>query len=522
LRGTLWLALLALSCAPREASQPIQSLPLGAREENPPPRGTVECFSPLGPFVRVGIEQRQSFELQARDSFWVMVGNQGVFKGWPGTWRVRANSLRPARFQFWMMVWRGPDSSAAADTVLSLIQRGYPRSFLMPMGKVFAFQAETIDMRDFAVLVGPYRSEAEAMRDAPRPRMAVVKLLEEPASGTLELLSPDGEAKVVAQAPLRMISGKPIEIIGNRYPDILEFLPSSDGNGIVLVNEVQMENYIRGVLPYEMGPSFPKEALKAQAVLARCHAFFVWGKKFMLTGEPYDLTDDVFTQVYKGVGGTSARVDSAVDETRGCVLLFGERIIKAPFHASCGGYLESSQAVWGEEIPGTGARPDSPDTFALDVKNFIDNPPDAWCNPKTHEFPPSFRYAKSYFRWERSGTGAYWGEVVAKNTGSDPGWVSLMEVAERGPGGRAIKLVIKGSKRTLSIEGEFNIRKALGLPSALFYVEKEGKRLVIRGAGFGHGSGMCQVGAGVMANEGKNYMEILLHYFRGVIIRKVY
>ena len=518
----LWLAIAALSCTPREASQLIQPVMVQVAEEKPLPQGMVDCSSPMGPFIRVGIEQRQSFEFQARDSFWVMVGNQGVFMGWPGKWRVRAKNLRPARFQFWMMVWRGPDSSAAHDTVVSLIQRGYPQSFVMPMGKIFAFPAETIDMRDFAVLVGPYPDEAGAMKNAPRPRQAVIKLAESPASGTVELVSPDGEARVIAQGPLRLISGEPVEIVGNRYPDFLEFLPSSDGKGIILVNDVQMESYIRGVLPYEMGPSFPREALKAQAVLARCHAFFVWGKKFLLTGEAYDFTDDVFTQVYKGVGEASARVDSAVNETGGCVLLYGGRIIKAPFHASCGGYLESSQAVWGEDIPGTGARPDSPDSFALDIRGFIDNPPEAWCNPQTHDFPAGFRYGKSYFRWEKSRTGEEWGAVIARNTGSDPGSVRSMEVTERGPGGRVVKLVVTGTRKSLTLEGEYNIRQALGLMSALFYVEKKGKNLVIRGAGFGHGSGMCQIGAGVMANEGKNYMEILLHYFRGVIIRKVY
>ncbi len=486
------------------------------------PRDLVDCSSPMGPFIRVGIEQRQSFEFHASDSFWVMVRNHGVFKGWPGKWRVRAKSLRPARFQFWMMVWRGPDSSAAHDTVVSLIQRGYPRSFVMPMGKIFAFPAETIDMRDFAALVGPYETEAEAIKKSPKPRQAVIKLAEAPAAGTIELVAPDGRVPVVAEGPLRIAGTRPVEVIGNLYPDILEFLPSSDGKGILLVNDVQMENYLVGVLPYEMGPGFPKEALKAQAVLARSHAFFVWGKKFKLTGEPYDLTDDVFTQVYKGIGEGWVRVDSAVVETRGCVLLYSDRIIKAPFHACCGGFLETSQAVWGEDIPGTGARPDAPDSFALDVKSFIDNPPDVWCNPETHDFPAGFRYARSYFRWERSKTGADWGATIAKNTGGDPGAVGSMEVAERGPGGRVVKLVVRGARKTLTLEGEYNIRQALGLPSALFYIEKDGKRLAIRGGGFGHGSGLCQTGAGVMANEGKNYMEILLHYFRGVTIRKVY
>ncbi|MEO0140021.1 MAG: SpoIID/LytB domain-containing protein [candidate division WOR-3 bacterium] len=476
----------------------------------------------MGPFIRVGIDQRPSFEFQALDSFWVMVGDYGVFKGGPGKWRVRARDLKPARFRFWMMVWRGPDSSAAQDTVLSLIQRGYAGSFLMPMGKIFAFQAETIDMRDFAALVGPYESESEALKRAPRPRQAVIKLPESPASGTLELVGPDGRVPVIAGGPLRITSYKPIEVLGNGYPDILEFLPSTDGKGILLVNEVQMENYIRGVLPYEMGPGFPKEALKAQAVLARSHAFFVWGKKFKLTGEPYDITDDVFTQVYEGTGKRWERVDSAVMETGGCVILHEGRIIKAPFHASCGGFLESSQAVWGEDIPGTSARPDAEDSFDLNIKKFIDNPPEAWCNPKTHDFPASFRYGRSYFRWERTKTKAEWGATIAKNTGTDPGTVRSMEVIQRGPGGRAIRLEIVGTKRRLTIEGEYNIRQALGLPSALFYIENEDKRMIIRGGGFGHGSGLCQIGAGVMANEGKTYTEILMHYFKGVVIRKVY
>ncbi len=478
--------------------------------------------------MRVGLETKAMFAFSAKDSFWVFVGNQGVFKGEPGTWKLRLKNGKPAVFSYWMMVWRGSDSAAASDTLRKLVSAGYAGAGIMSMGKIFVFPHDTVDMRDFAVLVGPYSSEKQALRKGPKPAQAVIKLLEKPSSGTVELVAPDGSVPVRAQGALRVSSSQPIITLKHQYPDILEFRVSSDGKGLTAINEVQLENYIKGVLPYEMGPNFPVEALKAQAVLARCHVFFVWGKKFKLTAEPYDFTDDVFTQVYNGVGQVSPAVDSAAAATKGCVMVYRDKIIKAPFHASCGGYLESSQTIWNEDIPGTGAWSDSPQELCPasteeDIKNFIDNPPDVWCNPKTHEFPVGFLWARSYFRWKVSKTGPQWAKVIAKNHGKNPGSVKAFQVVSRGPGGRVVALKVVGTKKSFVIKGEYNIRKALGgLKSTLFYISRSGKKIVVKGGGFGHGSGMCQIGAGVMANEGHNYMEILSHYFHGLLIKKMY
>lgn len=279
---------------------------------------------------------------------------------------------------------------------------------------------------------------------------------------------------------------------------------------------------MRGVIPEEMGPGFPLEALKAQAVLARTHALNVLGRKYLLVGMPYQLTDGVFTQVYAGLTHATPRTDSAVKETRGYVLLDPDGGIPwVVFHSCCGGSLEGGE-VWDKEIPQLWAHPDWEGSLDLSteeaIRDFIDNPPaQAYCNPRTHQLP-----IRVPFRWRRRKSAGHIREAVRQETGRDPGPVRSIRVVERTRGGRASLVVVEGSRR-VELRGELTIRRALGgLPSALFYVVKTKGEFVFEGAGFGHGAGMCQMGAAGMASEGRGFVEILLHYFRNIRVSRLY
>ncbi len=503
LRRLIWV-FLVLSCAPREAVKPVG--------ESPKPQFP---FPPEGPWLRVGVGEGRSFSVKARDTLWLFVGDRGVEAFPPGTYRIRLRAYKKGNAAYYVYVKRFREKAQATEELFNLLEKGFEKAHIRVLGKRWG----RADGREWAVMVGPFRSMREAKKQAPRPYAAIVKLYEVPPLGTVELLR---GKRVLARSrgSMRLWSPTPLKLGKRFYPGFLEFVPWE--GELVAVNVVQAEDYVAGVLPWEMGPEFPLEALKAQAVLARTHALWATGKKFKLLGAPYDLTDDQFTQIYKGVL-ENPKIQQAVEETRGMVLLVDGRLIRAPFHSSSGGYTETGEAVWGEPGPGTVAKPEGPGHVdSLEVKPFIDNPPPCWSDPE--HVPPALKgLAKATFRWRVRRSKAAWGRVISRATGKSIGRLKALKVLERGPGGRAVVVEAVGTAGRVKIKGEYRIRQALGgLKSAFFYAVDLGNALEIRGGGFGHGAGLSQLGAAGMAWAGKNYVEILRNYFEGVQLVKLW
>jgi len=326
-----------------------------------------------------------------------------------------------------------------------------------------------------------------------------------------------------------------------KYRGGLEFVKI--GKTITVVNVVSIDNYVYGVVPYEMSSKAPFEALKAQAILARTNAFSTIGRKYK--GRPYSITADVFTQVYGGIGNETYLTNKAVDDTKGLILTYKNKPIEAVFHSVCGGYLEKNDMVWsGKHKKYLVAHSDIP--FA-DIKlrkqysdlsndrifkNWIDSKPACYCNMNARKgFDPALNYAKKYFRWQKKYSRKELEKIIKKKTGKDIGTLKNIIITKRGKSGKARTIKIIGSKRNINVTKELNIRKALSknyLYSANFYVEKHGvnnkgiaSSFIIKGAGFGHGVGMCQIGAAGMALDNKNFENILEFYFEGTEIRRI-
>ncbi len=297
---------------------------------------------------------------------------------------------------------------------------------------------------------------------------------------------------------------------------------------IEVVVHLPIEQYLKGVVPYEIGSDSPPEALKAQAVAARSEAIVALMSK-LYSGEHYDLTSDVECQVFSGNHKRTPNSDLAVDLTRGLILTENGEPINAYYASNCGGHSELIRNVW----------PDRPEAQSYSISKFdweeqsdidlsneitlrewIFSNPDSYCNPNINSDLPE--WSRNNFRWKREFTSEEITKMLSKE--NDFGKFIDIKILEQGTSGRAIVADFIFEKDTLEIIGELNIRQMFSPPlrSSCFVVDKTHSGFTIYGAGWGHGVGMCQSGAVSMANKGKTFEDILKHYYRNAVLFQTY
>jgi SpoIID/LytB domain protein len=336
------------------------------------------------------------------------------------------------------------------------------------------------------------------------------------------------------------------------------------------VNLVPLEAYLRSVISSEMSATSSPELLKAHAVISRSWlmAQIVKSKKLQSGQGTYqsrtetedehirwydredhslfDVCADDHCQRYQGITKIiSDKANAAIDATFGEFLLSEGEICDARFSKCCGGISENFENVW-EPVyhPYLSKIVDSKDdgTTCVDLRqedeaqSWIRHSPDAFCNTTDQQILsqvlPDFDQAtQDFYRWKVAYSQAELSKLIRKRTGIDFGTIIQMEALSRGHSGRIIKLKITGSKRTVTIGKELEIRRALSpshLYSSAFVVDHLAiqddipQQFVLTGAGWGHGVGLCQIGAAVMGEKGYNYRQILEHYFRGSELKKLY
>jgi stage II sporulation protein D len=298
----------------------------------------------------------------------------------------------------------------------------------------------------------------------------------------------------------------------------------SAGGKVRIINSLSIEEYLYSVVPSEMLPSWPLEALKAQAVAARSEAMSKRGRH---KADGYDFCPDVHCQSYAGVEQETAVTNLAVDETAGRVLYYKGKVVDAIYSSCCGGHTQSN--IFSKEAVGYfqgvyDALSDTGRAFPLspvDLEQWLKDPPvDILCNIPEFARSSNFRWVRVYSASEMDALAGKLGDI---------GKVAKIIVMKRNPSGHISALKISGSRSSYLLERELNIRKALGnLRSSMFKIEvKYGPdqvpaQFVFYGGGWGHGVGMCQAGACGMANKGKGFADILAHYFTDTVIKKIY
>lgn len=342
-----------------------------------------------------------------------------------------------------------------------------------------------------------------------------------------------------------------------------------EGDKITAINLISVEEYLKSVISSEMKATASPELLKAHAVISRGWVMAQIEKRRELSAKQdeyrsqfitdteivrwydredhknYDVCADDHCQRYQGITrATSPVVAEAVEATGGEVLTFDGNICDTRYCKCCGGVTELFENVWAPVnhpyLQRVIDNPVPPSGYDLDfekeenIKKWISGNPDAFCNSSDREILKQVLNdydleTVDFFRWKVTFGQEELSNLVRNRTGIDFGIVEDLIPLERGTSGRIIRLKIKGNKKIMIIGRELEIRKALSkthLYSSCFYVEKRingaDTVFVIHGAGWGHGVGLCQIGAAVMGSKGYKYDEILMHYFRGAKLEKRY
>jgi len=346
----------------------------------------------------------------------------------------------------------------------------------------------------------------------------------------------------------------------------LRFLPAGEGT-ITAVNEIPVEDYLVSVVSSEMNGEAPFAFLKAHAIASRSWLVAMLRRGGKPRGERdrpetasrseeeiirwydredhdrFDVCADDHCQRYQGIASQAAgRAAEAVRETRGVFLIRDGEICDARYHKACGGLTEDYATCWEEKkIPylshvSDSAKPYPPIRTEGEAERWILSCPDVHCCTRDRDLlkrilPVSDRETADFFRWQVSYMREELEGILRAKTGIDFGVLHGLVPLERGPSGRIRRLRIDGSKKTMIVGKELEIRRWLSpshLYSSAFIVSAHRSpsgvpsRFTLLGAGWGHGVGLCQIGAAVMAEKGYTAEEILRHYFRGAALVKRY
>jgi len=294
---------------------------------------------------------------------------------------------------------------------------------------------------------------------------------------------------------------------------------SADNSGLIqIVNNISFEELLKVVVPSEIEPDSAYQAVCAQAVAARSEVLAKYRTRH--TESDYDFCSATHCQAYGGINNRRKQSDRAVDETAGKIVFSNGHIVDTVYHANCGGLTEDSNRIWSAPFdPALVKITDSTAETAIDlstdetaVKKFIAGAPASYCSvPGACNNPDKYRWTREFSRSEME-------RLIKKQF--DIGTLKSIEVLERGASGRVVAIAIHGSRATEKVYKELPIRKLFAmLRSSLFILELHPgnaggeDRFLFKGAGWGHGVGLCQDGAKGMAILGKNYEQILLHYY---------
>ncbi|MGO9828862.1 MAG: SpoIID/LytB domain-containing protein [Myxococcaceae bacterium] len=461
--------------------------------------------------------------------------------------RVRLVQGTPAtrRFRLELTELAFADKAGLQSELDSWAKRGV-RVQVQTLGQVYGIAGKVIDNRRYALLLDEGLTEAQArtrLGEVLRQWGVRATLSEDvlvPAHGVLEVRQASGallgravdklHAETLDQSGFDVrqvehdVGYRAHGLEDRRYRGALVFTVDARGT-LAVVNEVTLEDLLKGLVPSETFAAAPMEALKAQAVTARGEVLAKVGTRHL--SDPYLLCSEQHCAVYRGRSGEAPSTNAAVEATRGQALFSQEgRLVDSVYSAVCGGHTEDNEAVWGGvPDPSLRGKPDLLEAFPSlpsarsETAAFLRAELPAAC--RKSPFAQASRY-----RWERRFSAA---ELDALLAPLGLGSIRALRVVERGVSGRALLLAISGDRGATELRGELTIRRAFGmLNSSLFVITTERDdsgaptQWVFHGGGWGHGVGMCQTGAIGRAFAGEDYRAILRYYFNGAEVAKIY
>jgi SpoIID/LytB domain protein len=476
------------------------------------------------PLVKIGLTTGES-KITVSSTDGVVVwpnGRSGLNISGSKSYEISLKKTVPAKVRYWVSIKSIASSNIKKIAKTSKVLGKY-RPTKSEQGYMIAIGGKIFDTRRTLFSVGPFKTVRKARKIVKKYR----KKFEGPFIHTEMVSLPSGELKAVSINGKTTLSGisvllftskvnSPIQIsIGgkiSKYPGDIYVALGKDGK-LAVINELPVETYLAGILPSELFPSAPMEALKSQAVAARGQVLAKMGKRHM--ADPFHLCSKVHCQVYRGLNNVYDRTTKAVKSTRGLVL-FDKIGLPADtvYHSSSGGHSENNENVWGGEPKSyLRGRPDGNRWKFNGVKSlnsFILSPPFSFCHK-----------GNRLFRWTETISKKRMNSLIRKK--GIRGSVKKILVLKRGVSGRATSLKIITSRTKRIVNGELKIRRMFGgLRSSMFLLTQKSGNFIFTGGGYGHGVGMSQWGAINRAKKGQSFKKILSHYYYGTRLKKVY
>ncbi len=508
-------------------------------------------ISDLGPEIRIGIaenlltlafETEGTVDIYNSDERLLAEGGSGK------RWQVSLSQAAPASLSYRLLYRETEDVYNARQLAATLERAGFS-STTKQIKKRLLRNGQLRNVIFYQILLKPiFDSEADARQYQRQIQQqlstTILPFFNARPAGKIILINESTGVRFESPTMIRVIgklfklttiTGKDFHFEREQqrtYRNHLEFWIDQFG-GLTVVNQLPIEIYLRGVVGSEMNQGFPIEALKAQAVTARGYTV-AWLDKLHRMA-PFDMCDEVHCHVYGGVEREAQSVTEAVMQTRGQVLIFDDQICDTRYAAVCGGHSENNENVWGgTPQPYLRGHPDTRSARLAaignlanesNVRRWIESSPDVFCNTTQTPIPDALAYTRKYFRWTERFSRSELSQIIAQKTGQNIGMLNEIVPLERGISGRLTKIELRGTLKSIVIERELQIRNALSrnyLYSSCFVVDRQGNDFILKGAGWGHGVGMCQTGAGVMALKGFDYRAILSHYYPGAKLIRIY
>lgn len=300
----------------------------------------------------------------------------------------------------------------------------------------------------------------------------------------------DGISLGAAQLNTKKLFIRPMDpaslfIDGKRFRGAVQFIRNDNGR-LLVINHLDLEDYIKGILYHEVSHYWPKEALKAQAIVSRTYAVYQMEQN---KSRDFDLTNDIYSQVYGGMSSERYRTNMAVKDTAGLIITYQDKPLPAYFHATCGGHTEDASLLWNINVP--------------PLKGVV-------CDLCINS--PHFDWHVDLPKKEIIASLAKSGYAIKD--------IKDITILGRNQSGRISDLKIISDDKETKISSK-DLRNILGpniVRSTNFSVSIAGEDVVFEGIGWGHGVGLCQWGAYFMAKEGKTYQQILQYYYPGTTI----
>lgn len=437
----------------------------------------------------------------------------------PGDYTLKLSHARKSKFIYYETLYKTPDYDSA---YMYFLNHRASDVYFIDVGTILKIGTFTLDNREFLVLKGPFKDERKLIQPYAEPI--------NPPHAVIEIFDRYNR-KIISTRDSLILKSIGGTISLGEYKNLtgeVTVTVDTKGRGVVIL-KIELEDYIKSVLPSEMPPDFPQEALKAQAVVARTFALANLGKYYRY--QPFDFTSTTLSQVFKGKRFEIS--DDIVERTKGIVLFYNGRIANVFYHSTCGGHTENIKYIWTKrEIPYLKGVKDGDFHYNLqnpvDVRMFIEQPPESVYCRLTKNSTIKY-YARKNFRWRVRIPRKQIEKQIRKFTGHNIGKLTSIIPIKRGVSGRITEILFTGTNRNVYIKGEYKIREILGgLKSSLFIIDyqRDSKgnivSVILTGGGAGHGVGLCQVGAGILAEHGYKMEDIINHYFPGVKGVKLY